>query len=281
MYSESAQSAGMPAIPRVAGAAAAPFETDLAAETSRYDVIRRNGKLTRFDAAKISVAMTKAFLAVEGGQAAASRRIHETVRQLTAQVVEALFRRLPDGGTVHIEAIQDQVELALMRGGHHKVARAYVLYREEHARQRAAKADTGSAEEQETVLTVTLPDGSTRPLDGARLRSVIAEACGGVAGVSAARVLAETLRNLFDGIAEKDVGQVPMMSARGLVEQEPGYSQVAARLLLDTLRCEALSLLAGQPDRATHAALRSGAAGAGAASGTRPAIHLSRPPDPV
>ena len=97
-------------------------------------VIRRNGKVTHFDGDKIAVAMTKAFLAVEGGNAAASSRIHEKVAELTRQVVNALQRRNPTGGTVHIEEIQDQVELELMRGGEHKIARAYVLYREEQAR---------------------------------------------------------------------------------------------------------------------------------------------------
>ena len=100
-------------------------------------VIRRNGTVSRFDAGKISVAMTKAFLAVEGHTAAASRRVHEIVERLTDEVVNALSRRMSEGRTFHIEDIQDQVELALMRSEHHKVARAYVLYRDERTRQRA------------------------------------------------------------------------------------------------------------------------------------------------
>ena len=131
-----------------------------------YRVIRRNGKITGFDATKIAVAVTKAFLAVEGGSAAASKRIHETVDRLTDQVVEAITRRLSGGGTVHIEDIQDQVELALMRAGEHKVARAYVLYREERARARAARAETAPAP---PVLHVTLQDGGRRPLDTGHL----------------------------------------------------------------------------------------------------------------
>ena len=102
-----------------------------------YRVIRRNGKITSFDVSKISVAMTKAFLAVEGGQAAASRRIREKVEKLTKEVLSGLFRNLDDGGTIHIEDIQDQVELALMRSGEHKVARDYVLYRAAQSEKRA------------------------------------------------------------------------------------------------------------------------------------------------
>ena len=64
-----------------------------------YRVIRRNGKVTGFDRNKIKIAMTKAFLANEGNQAAASSRIHESVEQLTEQVLYALTRSRPDGGT--------------------------------------------------------------------------------------------------------------------------------------------------------------------------------------
>ena len=104
-----------------------------------YKIIRRNGAVVGFEPAKISVAMTKAYLAVAGSQGAASARIRELVADLTESVVSALVRRQPQGGTFHIEDIQDQVELALMRSGEHDVARAYVLYREERSRARAAE----------------------------------------------------------------------------------------------------------------------------------------------
>ena len=216
-----------------------------------YKVIRRNGKLTQFDESKIGVALTKAFLAVEGGGARASRRVHETVAGLSRQVSEALFRHIPSGGTVHIEDIQDQVELALMRGGHHKIARAYVLYREEHARQREEKLASQAEAEPQDRLHVTLDDGSRVPLDEARLRTLAGEACEGLDGVDPERVLQETLRNLFDGITEKEIGPALVMSARALIEEEPEYSHVAARLLLDTLQREALSFVNGHPDSAT------------------------------
>src|SRR6266404_8148642 len=143
-------------------------------------VIRRNGTVSKFEASKISVAMTKAFLAVEGHTAAASRRVHEIVEQLTSEVVGALSRRMSEGRTFHIEDVQDQVELALMRSEHHKVARAYVLYREERTRQRAelqaAKPAKLSAE---PVMHVTLANGSKIPLDHARLVLIVEEACAG------------------------------------------------------------------------------------------------------
>ena len=206
-----------------------------------YRVIRRNGSTTPFDAGKITVALTKAFLAVEGGAAAGSRRVHDIVEELTSQTVGALTRRVDAGRTFHIEDIQDQVELALMRGGHHKVARAYVLYREERAAERALAA----APPAEPTLYVTTVDGSRRPLDMARLTRLVDEACAGLADVAAEPVLAETRRNLYDGITETEVAQAPVLAARTLIETEPNYGFVSARLLLDALRREALSFVHG------------------------------------
>ena len=220
--------------------------------TNELRVIRRNGKVTSFDAGKIAVAVTKAFLAVEGGSAAASPRIHTTVKDLTGQIMDALTRRNPDGGTMHIEDIQDQVELALMRSGEHKVARAYVLYREERNRQRAEEAGPTNLQD-EHIVDITLADGSKAPLNVSRLRALVAEACQGLSDVSAEAIIEDTCHNLFDGVKEEDVSHTLVMSARTMIEQEPNYSNVAARLLLDTLRREALTFLDMDASVATQA----------------------------
>ncbi|MGB4344383.1 MAG: ribonucleoside-diphosphate reductase subunit alpha, partial [Moraxellaceae bacterium] len=194
-----------------------------------------------YDDGKIAVAITKAFLAVEGGTAAASSRIHETVAQLTAMVSSTFRRRMPTGGTVHIEEIQDQVELALMRSGEQKIARAYVLYREERARARDTEQKT--TPRIQTSLTVTADDGSRRPLDTARLEGLVINACEGLASVDATLIVEETLKNLYDGVKESDINTTMVMCSRVLIEQEPNYTYVTARLLMDHLRAEALSFL--------------------------------------
>lgn len=225
----------------------------------QFRVIRRNGKVTAFDADKISIAMTKAFLAVEGGNAAASNRIHEIVKNLTELVVNALTRRIPDGGTFHIEDIQDQVELALMREGHQKISRAYVIYRDEHARARAkehkqeAEAQADSAV---SGINVTMEDGSLQPLDVKRLHAIVSEACDGLQDVDQQAILNDTERNLFDGVPNKDVARMLVMSARTLIEKQPDYSHAASRLLLDDLRTEALSFVYNKPSYATQAEMR-------------------------
>jgi ribonucleoside-diphosphate reductase alpha chain len=217
-------------------------------------VIRRNGTVSKFDAGKISVAMTKAFLAVEGHTAAASRRVHEVVEQLTSEVASALTRRMSEGRTFHIEDVQDQVELALMRSEHHKVARAYVLYREERTRQRAEQAAAKPAKaSSEPVMHVTLANGVKIPLDSARLTLIVEEACAGLDGVEAAPVLGEIQRNIYDGISQDELALASVMAARTLVEQEPNYTYVSARLLLDKLRTEVLSYVHGAPTTASQA----------------------------
>lgn len=216
-------------------------------------IIRRNGKVSPFNSAKIAVAMTKAFLAVEGSTAVASRRVHESVEQLTAEVVAALMRRAGEGRTFHIEDVQDQVELAFMRNEHHKVARAYVLYRDERSRQRAEEAAAQPAPIAAPTLHVTLPDGSRVGLDTRRLELIINEACARLDGVSAAPVLAETTRNLYDGISQDELALASIMAARTLVEQEPGYAYVSARLLLDRIRGEVLSHVHGVTTSASQA----------------------------
>ncbi len=234
-------------------ARSAPTETKT---TPAYQVIRRNGTVTPFDASKIAIALTRAFLAVEGGRAAASRRVHEVVEGLTEQITGALTRRGDAGRTFHIEEIQDQVELALMRGEHHKVARAYVLYREARAKERAAEKPVAVAPS--VQLNVTNTDGSKSKLDERRLTGLIEEACDGLSDVSPEPILAETRRNLYDGITLDELALAPIMAARTLIEKEPNYAYVSARLLMDKLRSEALSFVRARAEQATQAEMAAG-----------------------
>ena len=207
-------------------------------------VIKRNGTVVPFEASKISVAITKAFLAVEGGTAAASSRIHETVAKLTELVVGTFQRRMPSGGTIHIEDVQDQVELSLMRSGEHKIARDYVIYREEQSRKRAAKQILSPATQAAAGnITVVQADGSRAPLDLDRLHTIVSEACFELTDVSEADILDEALKNLYDGVSQEELSTSLVITARTMIEQEPNYSYVAARLLCDNLRAEALSFL--------------------------------------
>ncbi|MBX3708842.1 MAG: ribonucleoside-diphosphate reductase subunit alpha [Gammaproteobacteria bacterium] len=209
-------------------------------------VIRRNGTVTPFDANKISVAMTKAFLAVEGDTAVSSSRIHEKVTRLTKKIADTFIRRLHSGGTLHIEEIQDQVELELMRTGEYKVAKSYVLYREE--RRRIREQEEADNQKSASILHVTLADGTVQPLNFDVMQKQIQTACTGLASVSPEHIIEDVKRNLFDKVPAREVNKALVMSARTLIEKEPNYTYVAARLLLDDLRHEALDFLEVKDD---------------------------------
>ncbi|MHA6848622.1 ribonucleoside-diphosphate reductase subunit alpha [Ralstonia syzygii] len=204
-----------------------------------YKIIRRNGAVVGFEPSKIAVAMTKAFLAVNGGQGAASARVRELVEGLTQNVVRALLRSRPNGGTFHIEDVQDQVELALMRSGEHDVARAYVLYRERRAQERA---QAGETQQPPAFIGLNVTDGGiTRPLDMAALRNLIVSACAGLGeAVDPEPILKETVKNLYEGVPMSQVYDSAILAARTLIEKDPAYSQVTARILLHTIRREIL-----------------------------------------
>ena len=218
------------------------FDLEITAP-GKLRVIKRNGKVVPFELDKIKVAITKAFLSVESGGAAASERIHNKVEGITHGVLETFSRRMPSGGTLHIEEIQDQVELQLMRSEEHPVARNYILYREERAQERQKTAPTKPESKNESIITITKDSGEKVPLDINRITKMIEHACEGLEDVEATIVVEEALKNLYDGVSVSDMRASLIMSARTKVELEPNYSYVTARILLDELRSEALSFL--------------------------------------
>ncbi len=214
-----------------------------------HKIIRRNGAVVAFEPSKIAIALTKAFIAVNGGQAAASARIRELVEHLTGNVVSVLMRRQPNGGTFHIEDIQDQVELALMRSGEHEVARAYVLYRERRNEERAKQKQQQVADH----ALFCLEGGERRPLDLQQLARVVAAACEGLAEANPELIVQATLRDIYDGVPMDEVRRSLILSARSLIEKDPDYNYVTSRLLMHSIRREVLSEVMGQVDEVGQA----------------------------
>jgi len=208
----------------------------------RLRVIKRNGKVVAFEEDKVKVAVTKAFLAIESGNAAASDRIHKKVNQISENVMEVFERRMPSGGTLHIEEIQDQVELQLMRAEELDVAKSYILYRASRTQERKKVAPIVDIPDVPSI-NITKSDGSKVPLDVERVASLISDACEGLDDVSVEEVLNEALKNLYDGVSIDDMRSSLIMSARTKVEKEPNYSFVTARILMDQIRNEALGFL--------------------------------------
>ena len=213
-----------------------PNQSTASLPLSHYQIIRRNGAVVPFEPTKIAVALMKAFLAVHGTQGAASASVRETVDGLTQAVVRALMRSRPGGGTFHIEDVQDQVELGLMRSGHHEVARAYVLYRERRSSERAAQQEKAAPGAPSLHVT---DNGQRVALDLQRMQQIIAAACQGLGqDVKPEPIVAETMRNLYDGVPIEEVYKAAILAARTLIEKDPDYTYATARLLMHTIAKE-------------------------------------------
>ncbi|MGJ7554002.1 ribonucleoside-diphosphate reductase subunit alpha [Variovorax sp. RB2P76] len=216
---------------------------------AHYQIIRRNGAVVPFEPNKIAIAMMKAFLAVHGTQGAASASVRETVDTLTQAVIRAMVRSRPGGGTFHIEDVQDQVELGLMRGGHHEIARAYVLYRERRTQERSKQGEHEMPAQQ--ALHV-LDNGERVELDLNQLKGLIESACENLGdSITAAPIVAETMRNLYDGVPLDEVYKASILAARTLIEKDPDYTFATARLLLHTIFKEIIGREVMPVDRAT------------------------------
>ncbi|HRG63928.1 MAG TPA: ribonucleoside-diphosphate reductase subunit alpha [Burkholderiales bacterium] len=203
---------------------------------SMYHVVRRNGEVVEFNPTKIAVAITKAYIGVHGHNSMSSVGVREQVAQLTNMVILALQGRKPDGGSIHIEEIQDQVELALMRSGEHEVARAYVLYREERRHER----DLEGVKRPDAQIHVVHANGERKELNIKHVYGVIQAACEGLLEVNPKLILDEALKNLYDGVSEDEVFKSVILAARLLIESEPAYNSVTARLLMHTIRKEVI-----------------------------------------
>jgi ribonucleoside-diphosphate reductase alpha chain len=216
---------------------------------AHYQIIRRNGAVVPFEPNKIAIAMMKAFLAVHGTQGAASASVRETVDVLTQGVIRALVRSRPGGGTFHIEDVQDQVELGLMRGGHHEIARAYVLYRERRTQERSKQ---GEQQAPATPALHVLDNGELVALDINELKGLIESACENLGeSITAAPIVAETMRNLYDGVPLDEVYKASILAARTLIEKDPDYTFATARLLLHTIFKEIIGREVMPAERAT------------------------------
>lgn len=221
-------------------------------EMHNFKVIRRNGSTADFNSNKITLALTKAFLAVEGEGISGSQRLQEITNDLTQQIISSITRRPHANGLLHIEDIQDHVELILMRNEYQRVARAYVLYREERNKNRKAEEEA----KKQPKIHVKNEKGELEPWDELRFLNLIEEACWQLDFVSAKDIFVESQKNLYDGITVNELALAPILAARTLIETEPNYSYVCARLLLDTLRREALSFVTGKDEQASQAEMK-------------------------
>jgi len=208
------------------------------------NVVRRDGSISPFKSDKISEAIKKAFLAQtkirnnKNKDKEQQDSIYKTVEILTHKVVSALTRRIADGDMIHIEDIQDQVELALMRDEHHKVARAYVLYREQRA---ASRYHTNKLKEQVGVkvssLMVLKRDGTKEPVSLDKITNRVSVLSTGL-NIDPIVVAQKAIPGLYPDITSTEIDNYLAETAAALTVEHPDYSYLAARIKANSLHKE-------------------------------------------
>ena len=205
------------------------------------NVVRRDGSISSFKSDKISDAIKKAFLAQtkirnnKDKDKEQEESIHKTVEELTHKVVSALTRRIADGDMIHIEDIQDQVELALMRDEHHKVARAYVLYREQRA---ASRYHTKKLKEQvgakASSMAVTKRNGDKEPISLDKITNRVSVLSTGL-NIDPIVVVQKAVPGLYNEITSTEIDTYLAETAASLTVEHPDYSYLAARIKANSL----------------------------------------------
>lgn len=202
--------------------------------TRETQVKKRDGRIVAFDAGRISRAIANAFRAERGlsREAKLDAELREEVERTTAAVIS----RLPDEDAVEVETIQDLVEEQLMRDGNYRVARRYIVYREEHNKARMFRGEPGG---EQPSIRVRNEDGSEGVVEAWRVKRRIEDACRGLDNVDPQRILDETLGSLYSGITPQQLQRAMVLAARSFIEVEPAYNTAATRLLLGIIYREA------------------------------------------
>jgi len=220
------------------------IETETKLNLLSLSVVRRAGSIAPFKSEKISNAIKKAFLAQtkisnnKDKDNAQTSSVHQIIDVLTNKVVSALTRRIADGDMIHIEDIQDQVELALMRDEHHKVARAYVLYREQRA---ASRYHTKKLKEQVGVkvssMMVTKRDGTKEAVSLDKITNRISVLSTGLS-IDPIIVAQKAIPGLYNDITSTEIDNYLAETAAALTVEHPDYSYLAARIKANALHKE-------------------------------------------
>lgn len=206
---------------------------------SDWIVRKRDGRVVPFDMERIVHAMSNAFRAEMNlpKDEPLSDEIEQEIPQIASEVAEEIESLAGTNDGADVERIQDMVELSLMRRGHYRVARRYIVYRAEHAKLRALRSeDQADYAPEQPRVHVILDDGTRVPFDQSRMRRRLAEACRGLEDIcSVDELLQEVMKSVFDGISVNDIYRAMILASRARIERDPAYDTVAARLKLNVI----------------------------------------------
>ena len=195
---------------------------------------KRNGQMVDFDRARIEIAIGKASESV-GGEAD-SQDIKEVVSEVIAQADQAFIESTPD-----VETLQDLIEQQLMRSGHYKTVRAFIIYRDTHKAMRDAESARSAEKLEQSNLKVTMPDGTLENFSYAKLVKDLIEAADDIADDVDLDDIAQAVKgSIYDGITYDELEDSMIMASKAQIETDPLYSQLSSRLMLRKIYKEVL-----------------------------------------
>lgn len=207
----------------------------------KYQVIQNNGAIVSFDPSKILETIIKAFLAVHNESSEISSRIYDIIVKFTNKIVITLIDRHPNGYIFYIQDIQNQVNLTLIEAKDCEVAHAYILLHHTKKLKKEKQQDTYIKNIQTPQLRIIKTGGQSCPLDIQEIRTLISAACIGLEKhVNINAILVETIKNLYNNVPIEELYKSAILAARTLMEKDPAYSKVTARLLMHIIRKEVL-----------------------------------------
>ena len=211
---------------------------------TEWNVRKRDGRVVPFESSLVARAISNAFRAelnLADSQPLEEATLEEIAR-MTENIVSEMSPLASAGDGIEVEKVQDLVEMELMRRGHYRIARRYIVYRSEHAKVRALRAPESEIQTEEASrINVTLEDGSRVAFDQNRVRRRLGMACQGLEEIcNADDLLEEVMRQVFDGISSTEIYRSMILASRSRIERDPAYDTVASRLMLMVIYNDAL-----------------------------------------
>ncbi len=213
---------------------------------SEWIIRKRDGRTVAFDSGLIQKAIRNAFRAelnLVDGQPL-DPTVAEEIAAITGQVVEQCGADASSADGIGVEQVQDLVEMHLMRGGHYRTARRYIVYRSEHERIRSLQQIEALEEASEKAaaprLQVLREDGLRTSFDINRIRRRLQYACENLPDCDVEDLTKEVSKSVFDGISVLEIDRAMILAARSRIERDPAYDTVAVRLLRTVINREAI-----------------------------------------
>ncbi len=189
---------------------------------------KRNGKIVPFDPEKITQAVGKAFFKMTGDS---QIEVATQIKDATLKKLFELYKE-NESSIPYVEQIQDLVEQSIMEAGYYEIGKHYILYRHEKIKERSLLRQQELQKIEEGGAVIINRNGKQERFNEVLLREFLSKMIKGYeTSVSIEAIVGRVKMEIYDGISSEDFQKGLVLAARSMVENDPAYSYVAARLV--------------------------------------------------